>query len=270
MPNKQKGKWDETSMKKAVDHVLSGKYSIREAAFHFSVPKSSLGDRVTTLRKGNAVKMTPTLGRFENTFNVDLENELVGHLKDLDNRFLPVNKKEFLTLAYDLAEHFKLQHQFSKTKKTAGNKFYCGFINRHPEFSLRSAQSTSLQRAQGFNKKQVEAFFEKLENLMEKYSFSPSRIFNCDETGVSVVHSNALKVLSLKGKKQVSKLTSGERGKNITVMLCINAAGDQFIPPLFVFPRERMDVKLTKVARRGNSLHIYSLPKCHQSDFSSY
>ncbi|XP_030754953.1 uncharacterized protein LOC115881553 [Sitophilus oryzae] len=140
--------------------------------------------------------MTPTLGRFENTFNVDLENELVRHLKDLDNRFLPVNKKEFLTLAYDLAEHFKLQHQFSKTKKTAGNKFYCGFINRHPEFSLRSAQSTNLQRAQGFNKKQVEAFFEKLENLMEKYSFSPSRIFNCDETGVSVVHSNALKVLS--------------------------------------------------------------------------
>lgn len=95
MPNKQKGKWDETSMKKAVDHVLSGKYSIREAAFHFSVPKSSLGDRVTTLRKGNAVKMTPTLGRFENTFNVDLENELVGHLKDLNNLFYQSTKRNF-------------------------------------------------------------------------------------------------------------------------------------------------------------------------------
>ena len=58
--------------------------------------------------------------------------------------------------------------------------------------------------------------------------------------------------MSIKGKKQVSKLMSGERGRNITVLLCINAAGDQFIPPLFVFPRARIDQKLKKHAPEGS------------------
>ena len=71
---------------------------------------------------------------------------------------------------------------------------------------------------------------------MNKYSFKPSKIFNADKTGVSVVHKNKFKVLASKGKKQVGKLTSGERGKTITVLLCVNASGDQFIPPLFIFP----------------------------------
>lgn len=248
----KKGKWDQQKMKMAVDSVLAGKCSVREAAGHFSVPRSTLGDRICALKKGGSIEMEASMGRFKLTFSDELENELVNYLKHLDNCFLPLNKTELLTLAYDLAEHFKLPHQFNKSKKIAGNKFYRGFIKRHPEFSLRCAQSTSMQRAQGFNKEQVNAFFAKLEELMEKYSFPPSKIFNCDETGVSVVHSNNLKVLSLKGKKQVSKLTSGERGRNITVMLCINAAGDQFIPPLFVFPRIRMDPRLTKDAPDGS------------------
>lgn len=98
------------------------------------------------------------MGRFKQTFDDELEGELVSYLKYLDSCFLPVNKTEFLKLAYALAEHFKLPHRFNKIKKTAGNKFYRGFIKRHPEFSLRCAQSTSLQRAQGFNKEQVDAF----------------------------------------------------------------------------------------------------------------
>jgi hypothetical protein len=116
-------------------------------------------------------------------------------------------------------------------------QFYYEFMRRHPELSLRTSESTSLQRAVGFNRPQVDRFFDKLEELQKKHSFPPGRIFNADETGVSAVHENVLKVLSVKGKKQVGKLTSGERGRNVTVLLCINAAGDHFIPPLFVFPR---------------------------------
>ena len=99
------------------------------------------------------------------------------------------------------------------------------------------AESTSIQRAVGFNKPQVTLLFYHLELLMNKYSFKPSKIFNADETGVLVVYENKFKVLASKGKKQVGKLTSGERGKTITV--CVNASGDQFIPPLFIFPRKK-------------------------------
>lgn len=69
---------------------------------------------------------------------------------------------------------------------------------------------------------------------------------------MSVVHDNSVKVLSQKGKKQVSRITSGERGQNVTVLLSINAAGDLFLPPLFVFPRKRLDNELKKDAPHGS------------------
>jgi hypothetical protein len=61
-----------------------------------------------------------------------------------------------------------------------------------------------------------------------------------------------LKVLSVKGKKQAGKLTSGERGRNVTVLSCINAARNQLIPSLFVFPRKRINKKLEKYPPEGS------------------
>ncbi|PSN31341.1 hypothetical protein C0J52_24730 [Blattella germanica] len=119
----KKGKWDEENMKMAVHSVLAGKFSWREAAARFSVPRSTLGDRVSAIRKGETIKMGPSMGRFTRTFDEDLETELVKHLKYLEDCFLPLNKTELLTLAYDLAEHLKLPRQFNKTNKIAGNKF---------------------------------------------------------------------------------------------------------------------------------------------------
>ena len=125
-------------------------------------------------------------------------------------------------------------------------------MKRHPELSLRTAESTSSQRGVGFNRPQVSRFFEKLGELQTRYNFPASRIFNADETGVSCVHRNDTKVLSVKGKRQVGKLTSGERGRTITVLLCVNASGDQFLPPLFIFPRQRMNDRLMIDAPAGS------------------
>ena len=250
---KMKGKWTEESMRVAVNEVISGKMTARQAAESLHVPRSTLGDRLRLIRAGASVDLTPQMGRFKKTFDDDMEKQLVLYMKDLDNKFMPLSRKEFLNLAFALAEHLKVSHQFNKEKKTAGKQFYYDFMARHPELSLRCPESTSLQRALGFNRHQVELFFKKYEELLSKYSFSASRIHNCDETGISVVHANDIKVISQKGKKQVSKITSGERGRNVTVLLCINAAGDIFVPPLFVFPnKSRIDEVLKKDAPPGS------------------
>ncbi|KAG8308789.1 hypothetical protein J6590_101480 [Homalodisca vitripennis] len=57
--------------------------------------------------------------------------------------------------------------------------------------------------------------------------------------------------MSVKGKKQVGKLSTAERGRNVTLLLSINTAGDMFIAPLFVFQRVRMDIELSKDAPLG-------------------
>lgn len=250
---RKKGKWTEIDMKRAVSEVRSHRMSQRQAATAFSVPKTTLGDRLRDIEAGRTVMLTPQMGRFQSTFSDEIENQLVFYMRDQDDRFMPLSRKEFMKLSFDLAEHLKIPHQFNKQNKAAGKQFYYDFMARHPELSLRRPESTSLQRALGFNKHQVERFFKKYSELLDMHSFSPSRIHNCDETGVSIVHDNDVKVIAQKGKKQVSKVTSGERGKNVTVLLSINAAGDIFVPPLFVFPnKQRVDAVLKKDAPSGS------------------
>lgn len=75
-------------------------------------------------------------------------------------------------------------------------------MKQHEDLSLKTGESTSVQRAAGFSKEQVERFFVKLVELMDKFKFNHSKMFNAHETGVTCVHSNRLKVLSVKGKNK--------------------------------------------------------------------
>lgn len=91
---------------------------------------------------------------------------------------------------------------------------------------------------------------------MKTTLLTPNRIFNVDETGVTVVH-KPQKVLAPKGQKQVGAATSGERGKNVTICCCMSASG-QFVPPMFIYPRVRMTSSLE---RDGPSGSIYRCSK---------
>jgi hypothetical protein len=54
----------------------------------------------------------------------------------------------------------------------AGKKWFYGFMRCHPELSVRQPESTSIARAKGFNKKQVQQFFDILEQLVDKYKIT--------------------------------------------------------------------------------------------------
>ncbi|KAJ4437385.1 hypothetical protein ANN_17529, partial [Periplaneta americana] len=216
--------------------------SIRKAAEIYNIPKRALIDRVSAVKRGKEITFTPALGRFKPTFNAEFEGVLLNHVKDLSHRLLPLTRKEFLNLAFQLAEALKIPHQFNRDKKTAGKQFHYDFMKRHPNLSLRTPESTSLNRSIGFNKPQVNRFFESLTNLMEKYEFIPYKIYNCGETSVTTVQKH-FKVISLKQNRQVGKLTSAERGRSVTVLFYMNAGG-QYIPPFFIFPRQHMNERL--------------------------
>ena len=89
---KKRGKWSEDSMKMAVEKVMCGEMGIREAAHHFEVPKSTLSDRMKTLKGDLQVDISPQLGLFKKTFPDELESHLIDYLKDLDNKMIPMNK----------------------------------------------------------------------------------------------------------------------------------------------------------------------------------
>lgn len=235
----RRGDWDENAMKQAILCVREKKISIREAADKYGVPRSTLQDRLKAISRGQEVNLQAKLGRFDNTFTEEQSQQLYNHIKDLDNRLMPLTRVEFLKLAFQFAEKLKISHRFNKEKKMAGKDFFYSFSKKYPDIVLRTPESTSIARAVGFNKPQVDRFYDQLDQLLQKYKFPPSKIYNADETGVSTVHKNE-KVISVKGKKQVGKLTSNERGRNITLMFAMSVTG-HFVPPLFIFPRKRMD-----------------------------
>lgn len=91
---------------------------------------------------------------------------------------------------------------------------------------------TSITTIFGFNKEEVELYFNNLEILVDK--FEPSRIYNVNETRISNVL-NSLQSFVLRSKIQVGE----ERGHNITVVCCTIASGS-YVLPIFIDSKFRM------------------------------
>ncbi|KAF2890054.1 hypothetical protein ILUMI_16119 [Ignelater luminosus] len=66
----------------------------------------------------------------------------------------------------------------------------------------------------------VDRCFTNLKSLYEKRQYSPSSIYNMDETGLSTVPNKLPKDLARKGKKLVRKVASVERVQLVTAICC--------------------------------------------------
>jgi len=93
---------------------------------------------------------------------------------------------------------------------------------------------------------------------MDTIKHNPARLYNCDETGNTIVQHKHTKILGLKGKRQISSLQSTEWRSLVTVINCTSPTG-HFIPPLLVFPRKNMKQELMNGTPPG-SIHV-----CHPS-----
>ena len=141
-------------------------------------------------------------------------------------------------LAFAIAEKLGVTNNFDKVRGLAGKNWLSNFMRRHPSLSIRAPIATSIARVEGFNRDAVMEFFGLYKGILQTGEYSATRIWNCDETGFTRV-SKPGKVICKTGTRQVRKVSSGEREKNITALCCMSTAG-AFIPPLFVFPRKRM------------------------------
>ena len=75
------------------------------------------------------------------------------------------------------------------------------------------------------------------------------QIWNMDETGVTNVHKPG-NVIATKGARSVGKITSGEKGRTVTIVCATNAVGN-YVPPMIIFPRKRMTESLMHNAPAG-------------------
>lgn len=87
----------------------------------------------------------------------------------------------------------RLPHQF--IRKIERRKWMSNFLKRNPRLSFRTPQATSANRAKGFSKENVDQFNDILEAELPNINFDTTKIYNIDETGVTVVQHKMEKVL---------------------------------------------------------------------------
>ncbi|KAF2905691.1 hypothetical protein ILUMI_00475 [Ignelater luminosus] len=197
--------WDSTNTHKAIEAVLQNKLSIRNAAQEFGEKKSCLVYLVKTAREDGIDKVELLVPNFKKSAVIaaEMENSLKEYILKCSSMFYGLSPRAIRRLAYELAIVNKLQVPKSWTeRKMAGESWLATFVKRYQSLSIRTPKSTSLAKMTSFNKHNVEVFFNKLKQVLERYKFTAGEIVNLDKTGVSRVP-KIQKVLSKKGAKQV-------------------------------------------------------------------
>lgn len=234
------GQWSQEDMNKAADKVLTKKLSVRQAAETYNVPYTSL-QRRTTLSRG-VIKRRGG----QQTMDIDTEKQFADRLLHLSNRGFGITPKAVRKYAFQFAECKNIKHSFNKKTEIAGEDWFHRFMTRNPELSIRKPEGLSRARINGMKKEKVTEFFKTLENVVEHNDLrgKPECVYNVDETGVPL-NNRPPNIVAKKGSKDVVSMTSVERGENVTVLACMNAAG-QYIPPFVLFKgvRKRDDFML--------------------------
>lgn len=247
----ERGMWDEVNMCSAVRQVLQEGVSQASAAKSCGVPRETLRRHLEIVKSGGIVKKK--LGR-KTVLTREQETELKNLILEMEKRMFGITITNLRSYVFQFCEENKIHHPFNKNKKTAGRDWTDGFLQRNPELSLRKPEATSMQRAIGFNKPKVDLFFKNLQSVLfddkGKRLIPPENIYNADESGYTCVHKPG-KILAQKGKRCVGAITSGEKGKTVTVLACVSAVG-HYVPPMIIFPRVRLRQEFLDKAPPGS------------------
>jgi len=242
----ERGGYGSSSLQDALNAVKDG-MSLKRASVQFGISRPVLR-RHRDSKMANPGKCK--LGNYTPVFNERLESELVAKVKMMEKAMYGLTTVDVRRIAFELAEKLHIEHGFNPETKMAGKEWLRCFLKRNGDLSIRSPEPTNICRAVGFNKAQVKIFTDLLKGCFQSGKYGPQAIWNVDETGITNVH-KPCKILASKGVRQVSKITSGEKGATVTVTCAMSAAG-QFIPPMVIWPRKRMVDALMKGTPPGS------------------
>ena len=241
-----RGCYGKENLQAALVSIADGQ-SIRSVANQSGIPRRTLQRHSKGQVKAPGEQH---FGRFRPVFSAHFEQQLVDKLIDLQNRFHGLSLEEVREITYEVAVRSEIEHPFKECERKAGKGWMRGFLSRHPELSIRSPEPTSIARASGFNKPQVDKFFNQLSQILHEEGLQAGRIYNMDESGITTVH-KPRRIIAKKGQKCVGKITSAERGNNVTVICCMSAGGN-YCPPFIIFPRKKMNDRLMRDTPPGS------------------
>ncbi|CAB3252682.1 unnamed protein product [Arctia plantaginis] len=234
------GEWSQEKMKEAVNKVQNKELTLRKAAEIFAVPFTSLQRRVTSSR--GIIKRRGG----QPALDENAEKKLADRLLHLASRGFGITPKAVRKYAFEFAERQNMEHKFDRNAGMAGQDWFHRFMQRNKKLTIRKPEGLSRARIDGMKKEKVTEFFNTLKTVVDINNLRgrPECVYNVDETGMPLSN-RPPNIIAQKGAKDVVSMTSVERGENVTVLACMNAAG-QYIPPFVLFKgvRKREDFLL--------------------------
>ena len=218
-------------MEAAKNGVQNECMTIREASKLYNVPFETLRRRVIgSVNSGCKPGPATVLTEAE-------EEHLASYLIQMADMGFGLSRETVMCLAFKIVDATQRKHPFKDQK--AGRAWFDGFRRRHPKLSIRSHLPLSYCCARCANLDIINDFFGKLGSIYGRLNLicKPMQIYNCDETGVSVVHKPG-RVVAEMGRHKVYAVTSGEKGKTHTILTCVSASG-HVLPPMMIFPHKQ-------------------------------
>ena len=239
-----RGRYPSENLQRCLTVVKNKEMSLRAASKEFRIPRAAIQKRL----KSSDLPQPTNLGRFKRIFTDEMESQLKQRVLEMEGIFYGMSTCDLRRIAYDFAEANNVSHPFNQTQRMAGKDWVTDFIKRN-HLAVRTPQSTSMNRVLAFDREKIARFFSLLKAVYETENIEPRHIYNLDESGVTTVPEPG-KVLAIKGRKQVGRIASGEKGRTVTIVAAVSATG-QFIPPAMIFPRQRMNDRLLHDALSG-------------------
>jgi len=233
-----KASYSDRDLQAALSAVTSGEMSKRQASKQFGIPRPTIIKRLK-----NPGHTLVKLGRFKWVFDAEFEKEIIEYALEMQKQCYSLSVSDPRWLAIKLAERNGISHSFSRKTMMARKEWSTAFLKRHKELSLCSPEATSMVRITGFNKVQVDKFFNLLREVMSKNEFRAHQIFNTDESGITTVQKPG-KILAKRGLKRA---VSYEKGMTTTIV-CAMSPIAVHVPSVMLFCRKNMNARLMKGA----------------------
>ena len=195
-------KYSPTSLGTAYEKVLSKEMSAYKASKVYGIPKSTLMDRL----KGRVDSETLSSGP-PPMFTLEQESKLVDHVKKMASLGYGYTRTEVTGLATDFAIELGLRQ---KHDKSLSLQWFRSFLERWPEIKSLRPRSLALSRAKAASQETIDAYFEQLESIMDKYNLKdkPQCIYNIDEKGVTPDHKPPNVIGDSNARKSTPAITS--------------------------------------------------------------
>jgi DDE superfamily endonuclease/Tc5 transposase DNA-binding domain/helix-turn-helix, Psq domain len=222
----------EEKIQKAIVALQLKEYkSIRKAAEHFEVPKSTLADRLAGKKtRTQTHEMAQILSNAE-------ENTLVRWISRLTVTGFPATPM----LVKEMADEIRIRRvqvassqnpTFTNTPPI-GHEWIYRFQKRHPELKGCYSRQLESNRAKEATSEKIQAWFDAFQTRHTERKYELADIYNMDETGFAVGGTQSTRIIVDSTQKSNWKVTAGKQ-EWITVLECVSAAGEA-LPPMIIF-----------------------------------